>query len=73
MRPPPPGLPAGVRLQDVDEWGRSERARASLRSLFDPVYRHWFRAEWEGLEKIPRQGAPSWWPTTPAPSPPTPP
>jgi 1-acyl-sn-glycerol-3-phosphate acyltransferase len=43
-------------LQDVDEWGRSERARAVLRSLFGPVYRNWFRAEWEGLEKIPRQG-----------------
>lgn len=56
MRSPAPGLPAGVRLQDVDEWGRSERARTLLRRLFDPVYRGWFRAEWQGLEKIPRQG-----------------
>ena len=52
--PPPP--PAGRRLSDVDEWGRSERARRRLRRLYDPVYRHWFRAEWEGLEHIPRSG-----------------
>jgi 1-acyl-sn-glycerol-3-phosphate acyltransferase len=50
---PPPAEP---RLQDVDEWGRSERARALFRRLYGPVYRHWFRAEWEGLEKIPRHG-----------------
>jgi 1-acyl-sn-glycerol-3-phosphate acyltransferase len=43
-------------LQDVDEWGRSERTRAVLRRLYQPVYRKWFRAEWQGLEKIPRQG-----------------
>ena len=53
------------RLQDVDEWGRSERARALLRRLYGPVYRHWFRAEWEGLEKIPATAAPCWSPTTP--------
>jgi 1-acyl-sn-glycerol-3-phosphate acyltransferase len=40
----------------VDEWGRSERARARLRQLYGPVYRQWFRAEWEGLEKIPLAG-----------------
>ena len=44
------------RLQDVDEWGRSERARAMLRKLYGPVYRNWFRAEWQGLENIPRHG-----------------
>ena len=27
--------------------------KASARRLFDPMYRRWFRAEWEGLEKIP--------------------
>jgi 1-acyl-sn-glycerol-3-phosphate acyltransferase len=27
-----------------------------LRRLYTPVYRYWFRAEWEGLEKIPLQG-----------------
>lgn len=44
------------RLGDVDEWGRSERIRELTRRLYDPMYRHWFRAEWEGLEKIPAGG-----------------
>jgi 1-acyl-sn-glycerol-3-phosphate acyltransferase len=43
-------------MGDVDEWGRSEHVRALTRQLYDPIYRHWFRAEWEGLEKIPQQG-----------------
>jgi 1-acyl-sn-glycerol-3-phosphate acyltransferase len=41
---------------DVDEWGRSERMRALARLLYGPVYRNWFRVEWEGLEKIPAGG-----------------
>ena len=45
-----------VREGDVDSWGRSENIRALARRLYDPVYRHWFRAEWEGLEHIPLQG-----------------
>jgi 1-acyl-sn-glycerol-3-phosphate acyltransferase len=44
------------RLGDVDDWGRSERMRGLARRLYDPVYRRWFRAEWEGLDKIPRRG-----------------
>ena len=48
--------PADDRLGDVDEWGRSERTRALLRRVYEPLYRHWFRVEWEGLEKIPRVG-----------------
>jgi 1-acyl-sn-glycerol-3-phosphate acyltransferase len=44
------------RLSDVNEWGRSEHLRALARKLYDPVYRHWFRVEWEGLEKIPDTG-----------------
>lgn len=44
------------RLSDVDEWGRSESTRALLRRVYQPLYRHWFRVEWEGLEKIPRAG-----------------
>ncbi len=44
------------RLSDVDEWGRSEKMRAMIRRLSNPVYRHWFRVEWEGLEKIPTSG-----------------
>jgi 1-acyl-sn-glycerol-3-phosphate acyltransferase len=30
--------------------------RVIVRQLFDPIYRHYFRAEWTGLEKIPRRG-----------------
>jgi 1-acyl-sn-glycerol-3-phosphate acyltransferase len=26
------------------------------RQLYDPVYRNWFRVEWEGIEKIPSEG-----------------
>jgi 1-acyl-sn-glycerol-3-phosphate acyltransferase len=44
------------RLSDVDEWGRSERMRDLARRVYDPLYRYWFRAEWEGLEKIPTDG-----------------
>ena len=39
-----------------DEWGRSEHMREMVRKLYDPMYRHWFRAEWEGMEKIPTEG-----------------
>src|SRR5437879_4218014 len=44
------------RQSDVDEWGRSENIRALARRLYDPLYRSWFRVEWEGLEKIPTDG-----------------
>ena len=44
------------RESDVDEWGRSEHMREIARKAFDPMYRRWFRAEWEGLEKIPADG-----------------
>jgi 1-acyl-sn-glycerol-3-phosphate acyltransferase len=44
------------RLSDVDEWGRSEHMREIARRIYEPLYRYWFRAEWEGLEKIPRTG-----------------
>jgi len=30
--------------------------RMLARRLYDPIYRHWFRVEWEGLEKIPTTG-----------------
>ncbi|MGH9042554.1 MAG: lysophospholipid acyltransferase family protein [Acidimicrobiia bacterium] len=54
----PPPAPADPRagLSDVDTWGRSERTRSLVRTLFNPMYKHWFRAEWEGLEHIPRTG-----------------
>ena len=44
------------RLSDVDEWGRSERTRAVARALYEPIYSKWFRAEWDGLDKIPKEG-----------------
>ncbi|MCU1355344.1 MAG: 1-acyl-sn-glycerol-3-phosphate acyltransferase [Acidimicrobiales bacterium] len=44
------------RTGDVDEWGRSERVRAIVRKAYDPMYRRWFRAEWEGLENVPTEG-----------------
>jgi 1-acyl-sn-glycerol-3-phosphate acyltransferase len=45
-----------LRHGDVDAWGRSERAREIARTIYDPLYRYWFRVEWEGLEHIPREG-----------------
>jgi 1-acyl-sn-glycerol-3-phosphate acyltransferase len=55
---PDPRKPARdlARRSDVDEWGRSERARRLIRRLVAPYYDRWFRVEWEGLEKIPRAG-----------------
>src|SRR5258706_2153290 len=44
------------RLSDVDEWGRSEHIRELARRLYDPLYRNWFRVEWDGLDKIPTTG-----------------
>ena len=56
-RPPNPGVTdADVNLSDVDGWGRSEHMRQFIRTVYDPIYTHWFRAEWEGLERIPRAG-----------------
>jgi len=57
--PRPPAEPeddAAARTGDVDNWGRSERVRALARRLYDPMYRRYFRVEWEGLEHIPREG-----------------
>jgi 1-acyl-sn-glycerol-3-phosphate acyltransferase len=51
-----PKRPDDLRLSDVDEWGRSERMRELARMLYQPVYENYFRAEWEGLEKIPTDG-----------------
>jgi 1-acyl-sn-glycerol-3-phosphate acyltransferase len=51
-----PEHPNDPRQSDVDEWGRSERTRAMARSLYEPIYSKWFRAEWEGLERIPTEG-----------------
>jgi 1-acyl-sn-glycerol-3-phosphate acyltransferase len=52
-----PGEPATLAdLLRVDNWGRSEPVRSLARTLYDPVYRYWLRAEWEGLERVPRKG-----------------
>lgn len=56
VEPPPAPAEPPAGLSDVDIWGRSERTRSLVRTLFDPMYKHWFRAEWEGLEHIPRTG-----------------
>ena len=44
------------RRGDVDEWGRSERTRAFLRTIYEPVYSKWFRVEWEHFDRIPTSG-----------------
>lgn len=44
------------RLSDVDEWGRSQHLRDLLAKLYDPIYDKWLRVEWEGFDKIPREG-----------------
>ena len=44
------------KLSDVDGWGRSEHMRQLIRTVYDPIYTHWFRAEWDGLERIPAAG-----------------
>ena len=54
--PGPVGHDDPVREGDVDGWGRSEHMRELARRLYDPLYRRWFRVEWEGLEHVPLQG-----------------
>lgn len=51
-----PEPPRDPRRSDVDEWGRSEHMREIARRVYAPLYDKWFRAEWEGLEKIPTEG-----------------
>ncbi|MFP5257233.1 MAG: lysophospholipid acyltransferase family protein [Acidimicrobiia bacterium] len=53
---PEPAPLEDPRLSDIDEWGRSERMRELARRLYGPMYERWHRVEWEGLEKIPREG-----------------
>jgi 1-acyl-sn-glycerol-3-phosphate acyltransferase len=40
----------------VDAWGRSERARQLTRRLYDPIYKHYFRVEWEHFDRLPQTG-----------------
>jgi 1-acyl-sn-glycerol-3-phosphate acyltransferase len=46
----------GERRSDVDQWGRSEHMREIARRVYDPMYRYWFRVEWEGFEHLPANG-----------------
>jgi 1-acyl-sn-glycerol-3-phosphate acyltransferase len=59
--PIPRRLPGGdhagdLRRSDVDAWGRSERARQLTRRLYDPIYKHYFRVEWEHFDRLPETG-----------------
>jgi 1-acyl-sn-glycerol-3-phosphate acyltransferase len=58
LRPAPDDVPPreGERLSDVDNWGRSEHMRELVRRVYDPMYRYWFRVEWEGFEHLPKDG-----------------
>jgi len=53
---PAPEPESDARRSDVDRWGRSEHFRALTRRAFDPIYKHWFRVEWEGFEHLPEDG-----------------
>jgi 1-acyl-sn-glycerol-3-phosphate acyltransferase len=44
------------RRSDVDRWGRSEKIRSLTRTMYEPMYKYWFRVEWEGFEHLPREG-----------------
>jgi 1-acyl-sn-glycerol-3-phosphate acyltransferase len=48
--------PDPARRSDVDHWGRSEHIRALTRTLYEPMYKHWFRVEWECWEHLPTEG-----------------
>jgi 1-acyl-sn-glycerol-3-phosphate acyltransferase len=49
-----PGVEPERRLND---WGRSERVEGLMdRTLIEFFYRHWFRAEVEGIENVPATG-----------------
>jgi 1-acyl-sn-glycerol-3-phosphate acyltransferase len=45
-----------ARRSDVDHWGRSDHLRALTRTLYDPMYKYWFRVEWEGFDHLPSEG-----------------
>ena len=59
VEPPPTPEPEPLtdpRRSDVDEWGRSERFREFVRTVYEPMYSRWFRVEWDGLEHVPTDG-----------------
>jgi len=56
LRPNLPAIAEEGRLQDVDHWGRSARMREIARSVYEPMYRYYFRVDAEGLEHVPAEG-----------------
>jgi 1-acyl-sn-glycerol-3-phosphate acyltransferase len=44
------------RRSDIDAWGRCEHLRQMTRRLYDPLYKHWFRVEWEHFDRLPETG-----------------
>src|SRR5262245_13768958 len=54
--PQPEPAEAGARRRGRDGLGRSGGKRGGGATGFRPLYSHWFRVEWEGLEHVPRQG-----------------
>jgi 1-acyl-sn-glycerol-3-phosphate acyltransferase len=55
-RPTAARHPEEYRRSDVDAWGRSEHLRELTRRLYDPIYKHWFRVEWEHFDRLPKTG-----------------
>jgi 1-acyl-sn-glycerol-3-phosphate acyltransferase len=55
-RPAPADPDADLRRSDVDPWGRSEHLRELTRRLYDPIYKHYFRVEWEHFDRLPETG-----------------
>jgi 1-acyl-sn-glycerol-3-phosphate acyltransferase len=50
-------LPAIEPDRQVTDWGRSERVEGLLdRTVYDFLYRYWFRVEVEGIEHVPAVG-----------------
>jgi 1-acyl-sn-glycerol-3-phosphate acyltransferase len=50
-------LPGLEPERNVSDWGRSELVEDVLdRTLYDFLYRHWFRVEAEGVETVPSEG-----------------
>jgi 1-acyl-sn-glycerol-3-phosphate acyltransferase len=52
-----PYLPGAEVDRQVDDWGRSERIEGLLdRTVYEFLYRLWFRCEVEGIENVPSEG-----------------
>ncbi len=47
---------AEIRKSDVDRWGRSEKMRSLVRTVYGPFDRYYFRTAWEGFENLPAEG-----------------